>query len=170
MRTKFDAMGWNMHKRICAMCALTLCLLLLASGGRSLAPLDYSVKAEPKTLVVERHTSAGEPPKYSLVFTFEVKNVSQVPWKGQTNSAQVTEFEVFRAEGSEQKPVWRWSEGRMFAQVITSVSIDAGKARKTSETWEFTADKVADGSYSVRATFLPTGGKASATFKIKSKH
>ena len=69
----------------------------------------------------------------TLVLT--VHNVSDAPRSLALPSAQTFEFAVTSADGAE---VWRWSQGRMFAQMLTELSLAPGESRRFEARWDRT--------------------------------
>ena len=72
-------------------------------------------RIEPVTLVLTVRNRADEPRSLTLP------------------SSQTHDFAVSAGAGDE---VWRWSAGRMFAQMLTEVTLAAGESRTFSETWD----------------------------------
>lgn len=69
-------------------------------------------------------------------------------------SAQTAEFVAADADG----PVWRWSDGRMFAQRIREETLAAGESVVAEATWP---DPPA-GTYTVEATLAATDHRPTA--------
>lgn len=86
----------------------------------------------------------------SHTFTLRVCNPGDQTARRGFGDAQRFDFEVY--DGG-QDPVWRWSEGRMFAQVIGGETWKPGECREDwSATWQGTdgdGDPVAPGNYQV---------------------
>jgi hypothetical protein len=89
-----------------------------------------------------------------VVFEYAVENVGESPEEIQFRSALLADFAVLD-DGEE---VWRASDGRMFAQMIQTETIDASDGETFTEEW----DDPAPGDYAVVATLNATGDDAEA--------
>ncbi|MFQ5579947.1 MAG: BsuPI-related putative proteinase inhibitor [Nitrospiria bacterium] len=82
-------------------------------------------------------------------------------------SSQQADFVILR----EEKEIWRWSDGRMFAQVLTQIKLRPGERREIQATWDQKGPEGKEppfGSYEAVGELLPGGGdhRAVASFKI----
>lgn len=85
-------------------------------------------------------------------------------WEGQAPTAQLHDFTIERGGAL----LWRWSEGRVFAQVVTPVRIEAGKALEFSGAWRFHPSEIeSEGTYTARAVFVPTGQETTRDFEVR---
>ncbi|MBS3909465.1 MAG: hypothetical protein KGZ93_07545 [Actinobacteria bacterium] len=67
-----------------------------------------------------------------LAMTVSVTNTAKEPRELSFRSSQRYDFRVVDANGDE---VWRWSEGRMFAQVLEDVVLQSARKTEYSESW-----------------------------------
>jgi hypothetical protein len=66
-----------------------------------------------------------------------VRNRSDGPQSFTLPTSQTYDFAVVASAGRE---VWRWSTGRMFAQMLTEVTFAPGESKTFSETWDQLCD------------------------------
>lgn len=92
--------------------ALDVRVSLQDGGGREARGFR---RVEPVTLVLTVRNRADQPRSLTLP------------------TSQTHDFAVSAGAGDE---VWRWSAGRMFAQMLTEVTLAAGESRTFSETWD----------------------------------
>jgi hypothetical protein len=71
----------------------------------------------------------AEPVRLSVT----VRNRSDEPRSLTLPTSQTYDFAVVGEAGRE---VWRWSAGRMFAQMLTEVALAPGESKTFSETWD----------------------------------
>ncbi|HEV8385609.1 MAG TPA: BsuPI-related putative proteinase inhibitor, partial [Candidatus Acidoferrales bacterium] len=103
---------------------------------------------------------AAQPGK--IAFAFNVMNPDATEYHGEARTSQIFDISVFLAAGETDQPVWQWSKGKMFAQMITPVTIAAGK------NWKGQASaSIKPGQYKAIARFLPSGGTAECTFEVR---
>lgn len=94
-------------------------------------------------------------------FAFTVTNTGDVPVTLEFNDACKADF-VVEDDGTDQEH-WRWSEGQMFAQVITDLTLPPGG----DETFEAAWEDPDSGTYSVRAELAADEPcEAETTFSI----
>ena len=93
------------------------------------------------------------------VFRFSVTNGGASPVELTFRTGQIADVAVTESD----EEVWRWSDGRMFTQVITSRALDPGETIEQEFVWE----DPPSGEYQAVATLAskPTS-RASASFKI----
>jgi hypothetical protein len=99
--------------------------------------VSLSVKPNP--------VAAGE----NLALTISVANTAQESRKLAFRSSQRYDFWVVDANGDE---IWRWSEGRMFAQVLEDVMLESAQKSEFIESWKLIDSKgtpVKAGDYKV---------------------
>lgn len=92
-------------------------------------------------------------------FRFEVTNTSSEPVELRFRSGKRAEISVTDTQTGEE--VWRWGEGRMFTQAISTVEIESNGAFDRTFTWsdppvgsyEVTAELEAHQSASATTTF-----------------
>jgi hypothetical protein len=94
-------------------------------------------------------------------FTYDVTNADDEPIDLQFSDAQETDVIVEDPDGTE---VWRWSAGRMFAQMLQQKEIGPGE----TVTYEFEWENPEPGEYEATATLKATNAEcdASATFEV----
>jgi hypothetical protein len=68
-----------------------------------------------------------------VTFTFTVTNTGDQPVSLQFRDACKADFAVYDDNDDEQ---WRWSEGRMFAQVLQEISLAPDEKDSFGATWE----------------------------------
>jgi hypothetical protein len=149
--------------------------LLIVSGGvlmRSQGAdlLKYSLVAKPGNIVIDR-TPPVSSKTYSEELEFNVTNPRKSDFHGQAPNCQTFDVEVFYVGIDHPTSVWKWSKGKEFCQMVTPITISAGKSWTPGEKveWSFTASDLKDGKYYAVATFIPTGNKtAKAYFTITS--
>lgn len=91
-------------------------------------------------------------------FTFEVENSGSEPVELTFRSGKRIDVVVTDTTGTE---VWRWSDGRMFTQAITSVELGPGETFDETVSWR----DPPGGSYEATAT-LETTQSVSATTSL----
>jgi hypothetical protein len=77
---------------------------------------------------------AGQPvyrPGEPVRLTLEARNTGASPVTLQMSSGQKYDFEIYRGATM----IWKWSEGRMFTQALTEVTIPPNEGVTYSETW-----------------------------------
>jgi hypothetical protein len=87
-------------------------------------------------------------------FEYIVENVGDDPEEVTFRSALMADFAVL--EGDDE--VWRASDGQMFAQMLSTETIDAGDGETFTGEW----DDPSPGDYTVVATLNATGTDAEA--------
>lgn len=119
-------------------------------GGESEAPVRLSL-------------SRADTPEQTLALRLTVENTGRSPVDMQFRSAHTVEF-VLKRGG---QPVWRWSEGRMFAQMITDIRLPPGEPQ--SFTARVPAEVLSPGEYVAEAWLVGQPyPPASLTVKIGS--
>ncbi len=118
--------------------ALPLLLLLFAApdagcseewttfAGRT--PLEARLVLQREDGRVARAFAPGE----ALALVLTLRNPSGAPQSVALPSAQTHDFAVSTLDGRE---VWRWSGGRMFAQMLSELSLAPGEERSFREGW-----------------------------------
>lgn len=91
-----------------------------------------------------------------VAFTFEVRNPGDDPSDLQFSDAQEADLAIADAAGTE---VWRWSAGRMFAQMLQQKQLDP---RETA-TYAFEWENPEPGEYEATATLEATNVDCEAT-------
>ncbi|HEX8441248.1 BsuPI-related putative proteinase inhibitor, partial [Archangium sp.] len=115
-----------------------------ASKAQVLDPLQVSITT------AQSSYARGSP----ALLTLEVRNVGLVPVTVSFANGQKYEFTAQDASGA---TVWTWSFGKTFDPASSSRTLAAGETVRYQETWTYNANvggPAADGSYTVRGTFL----------------
>jgi len=102
----------------------------------------------------------------SVRFLFTITNSTNTPITLTFNTAQIYDFEIVK----DGNVVFKWGIGRMFAQVITKVTVPANGTKAFSVIWGMVdnkGNKVDVGTYSVRFYLVNNNGaEATTTFVI----
>lgn len=145
--------------------ALALVCLLwgmaaLGSGGSQEAgaredAADFEARLELTTADAAARTTfrVGQP----VVLVLRVRNTSEAARSLELPSTQPCDFAVF-ADGRE---VWRWSRGRMFAQMLTELRFEPGEEKVWRETLDPSAGLSAPlsaGRYRAEGSLRALGG------------
>ena len=93
--------------------------------------------------------------------TFEVFNNTAEPVSLDFRSSQRYDFVI---EDQQQKEVWRWSAGRMFAQALGTETLGPNRPRLTYQ--ETCADKMEPGTYTIQGLLTDANRRPSATTRI----
>lgn len=117
------------------------------AGEETLAAPDF------ETRVVLRDTAGTESntfqPSDRITLAVIIRNRSDAPRTLTVPSSQTYDCIVYAGDNKE---VWRWSAGRMFAQVITELTLAPGESRTFTATWDLTdrtGSPLSPGDYSV---------------------
>lgn len=125
--------------------------------------LKLELKLEHDPLWVDKQPGPRRPPQ-GTAFTLRVKWPYRSIWQGQCPTSQIFDFCV-EYNG---KPIWTWSEGRVFAQVVTPVTIPGGNWHEFSGAWKINPKTIkAEGAYTAKAVFIASGQEVKKSFKIK---
>src|SRR5712691_11004317 len=110
------------------------------------------------TLATDRATyQRGEPIAMTLRLTSGTETV-----RLQFPTSQRFDFALRDARGAQ---VWRWSEGRMFGQMVGSETLGPARPQNTYQA-EFQGD-LAPGWYQLEGAIVAKDGRASATLPIE---
>jgi hypothetical protein len=69
----------------------------------------------------------------AVSLALEVRNLGDAPRRLEFATARTHDFAVIDAGGRE---VWRWSRGRLFAQVLSEIELAPGEARRFAAAWD----------------------------------
>ncbi len=106
----------------------------------------------------------GPNPPQSFDLTLLVKWPYRSVWEGQCPTTQIYDFWIEYGK----ETIWRWSDGKFFAQVVTPVTIPGGDFHRFPEVWSFKPETIEhEGSYVARALFVASGQVVSRDFKVK---
>ena len=92
--------------------------------------------------------------------TLAVENDGDEPVTLDFRDSQQAEFVAYDEDGTE---VWRWSDGRMFAQVLTSETLAPGETAEYDATWQ----SAPDGTYRIEAWLVAENVDASAEMTVE---
>jgi hypothetical protein len=84
-------------------------------------------------------------------------------WRGMCPTSQTYDFSI--SFGGQE--IWRWSNGKLFAQVFTPVEIPGPGTLRIDETWTFNQDDIEEGPYTLTGEFIATGGQAATDFDVR---
>jgi hypothetical protein len=101
----------------------------------------------------------GEP----VIVTMRVRNVSRAEQVLQFSTAR--SFDIMVSPQNRTAPIWHWSRGRMFAQMMRDVSLAPGQSQVFTATWNRIGDDdkaVAPGTYQVAARLTTIGAGVEA--------
>jgi len=133
------------------------------------APVSVSLAADKKSY------GAKDPVKLTLT----AKNTKSMPAKLMFTSGMKYDFEIRKGKAAAGEKVWQWSKGRMFPQMVQTVTVEPGKSLVFKETYT-PGDKdamgkplpeLAPGTYTATG-ILAIGGRmprpmASTVFTVK---
>ena len=108
---------------------------------------------------------AGSQPSQCMDLTLLVKWPYRSIWEGRCPTTQIYEFSIEH----KNKTIWKWGDGKVFAQVITPVYIPGSSDfHEFTEVWKINPDDiVSEGTYTARALFIASGQQVSKDFDIK---
>lgn len=125
--------------------------------------LKLELKSNPDVLWVNKMPPGPNPPQY-LELAMSVEWPYRSIWTGQCPTSQIYDFWI-ELDG---QPVWRWSEGKMFASVITPVRIPGGSPHEFCEVWKVDPAAIeAECIYTAYCLFIASGQEAKAEFEIR---
>jgi Intracellular proteinase inhibitor len=152
-----------------ALMAVFVVLPILNLNGEEKSDLlKYGITAAPGNLRMDRMPGPNPPRSYQETFTFVVTNPTRTDFKGSAPTCKTFDVEVVSPDAPSQ-PIWTWSHGMKFCQLVTPVGIAAGKTWRKTVTWKFTTAEVKDGKYEAIGTFVPTDNRtATVDFEITS--
>ncbi len=128
--------------------------------------LEVTLETQPDVIWVNKMPPGPNPPQF-LELTMSVKWPYRSIWEGQCPTTQLYDFWI-ELDG---KPVWRWSDGKMFAQMITPVKIPGGSPFKFTEVWKIDPAAITtEGVYTAYCLFIASGQEAKAEFELKFAH
>jgi hypothetical protein len=153
-------------------CLLAIVFSALATASLSSQEksdlLKYTITAAPGNIHINRMPGPIPPRSYSETFTFVVANTYRTDYGGSAPTCQTFDVEIVSIDSPNQ-PLWKWSKGKKFCQLVTPVVIPAGKDWKKTVIWKFTTAGVKDGKYRAIGYFVPTQNRtASVEFEITS--
>jgi hypothetical protein len=116
------------------LCAAGLLGLAAPCGGAgperaAAAGLELRLEIQDASGQGARRFAAGE----SIGLVLVVSNTSGAPQRLEFPTARTHDFAVADAGGRE---VWRWSHGRLFAQMLTQIELAPGESRRFAAEWD----------------------------------
>jgi hypothetical protein len=153
---------------------LLLALLLAAPGCARAEETVAAPDLETRLLLKDAagKESAEFQGRETVTLAVVIRNRGASPRTLTFPSSQTHDCIVHAGEGTE---VWRWSAGRMFAQVLTELTLAPGESRTFTITWDLTDRKGAPlppGDYravGLVAARVPGARSAPATFTIRPR-
>lgn len=126
--------------------------------------LEVELKTGTDTLWINK-MPGGSQPAQCMDLGLLVKWPYRSIWRGQCPTTQIYEFWIVY----NGKPIWTWSEGKVFAEVVTPVDIPGGSEfHEFAEVWKINSDTiVSEGLYTARALFVASGQEVSKEFEIR---
>ncbi len=128
--------------------------------GKGASPVAGNTKADRivdnlkiSIVISSSQVKINEPLRLNL----SVENMGSEPRKLTFTSAQ--KFDIRITEASGQK-VWQWSDGKMFAQSIETITVEPGKSISYDAEWplkDSTGKTVAPGDYNVFGKIVARG-------------
>lgn len=156
----------NTARALVALVGLTFVAALACRGAQTSAPLTYRLTVKPGDITLPVKPATGSTAQQEETITFTVLNSSNTDYEGTAPSCQTFDIEIIWLAPAGEKPVWKWSQGQMFCQAVTTVIIPAGLDWHQTVKWDFAAGDVKPGKYRVGATFIPSNSEAAAGFEI----
>jgi hypothetical protein len=137
------------------------CLLAIfatAAGALALTPPLSSQNSFTLSVIPEKLTYApGERVKLRLV----LENTGSASLTIEFPTAQIYDIQI----AGPNSYFWRWSRGRMFAQVITTITLEPGERKEFLETWE-TEPSLSPGKYEVLAWLVAPAFQVQARTQV----
>lgn len=141
--------------------------LLLASGGAESEPEDFEKVPLPLQIFVATERPVYHPGQpVRLILT--LANPGDAPQFFSFRSSHQYDFMIRQGD----QKVWRWSDGRMFAQALTQLILQPHETRTFRETWDqngLKGEPVSPGSYELVGMLLVVDRTytATAAFRIE---
>jgi len=128
--------------------------------------LNVTLETKPEVVWVNKMPPGPNPPQF-LELAMSVEWPYRSIWEGYCPTAQLYDFWI-ELDG---KPVLRWSDGKVFAQVITPVRIPGGSPCEFTEVWKIDPAAITvEGVYTAYCLFIASGQEAKAEFEMKFAH
>ncbi len=143
---KYGRRGWRRYFSLAS--AIALAVGLAAHAACKSESLLQGCSATLSTDKAEY--SKGEPIRLQLTLAHDEENLVTLTF----GSSQIYDFWILDAAGSE---VWRWSDSRVFAAVVTYIDLMPGASAVYTEMWDqLSNDKLAvpAGTYTIHARVL----------------
>lgn len=129
--------------------------------------LEVDLKLETDTLWINKMPGDSHPSQ-AMDLSLLVKWPYRSIWEGRCPTSQLYEFSI----EYNNEVLWKWSDGRVFSQVITPVIIPGGSEfHEFFEVWKISpTDIKCEGTYTAHVFFVASGQEASKDFEIKFAH
>ncbi len=124
-------------------------------AGNAPAGLELSLHLGDGPGAEAQAVARGEPVALRLV----LRNRGTTPQRLQCPSARTHDVSILAPGGRE---LWRWSRGRMFAQMMTDVAVGPGESREFRVTWDQRTSEgtpVPAGRYEAQGSIPALGGE-----------
>jgi hypothetical protein len=154
------------------------CVAILAGGAQPGAPAGDPSSSAPVAVSIKTDKKSYGP-KDPIKLTMTVKNPGKSPVRLMFTSGMKYDLEIRKGKTRNGASMWQWSRGRMFTQMISNTTLDAGKTLTFAEAYapgERGADgkpgpELEPGTYTATAV-LATSGRtprpmASTMFTVK---
>ncbi len=125
--------------------------------------LEIKLQLETETLWINKEPPTSQSSQY-VDLTLLVRWPYRSIWQGSCPTSQIYEFLIEH----EDRIIWRWGHGKIFAQCITPVNIPGGSFYEFPEIWKLDPDGIkSEGIYTARALFIASRQEVSRDFEIK---
>lgn len=138
--------------------AIGVLLMILLSGTGGAFSVPVSKNPLNFQIFPERSSYA---PGESVVLHLVLENSGTAPFSLQFPTSQIYDIQISGPDSY----LWKWSKGRMFAQVITTLTLEPGEKREFTETWQ-TDPSFAAGRYEILAWLVCSAMEAQATAQV----
>jgi hypothetical protein len=122
--------------------------------------LEVGLRLSADTLWINKMPDS--PQKFDLILL--VKWPYRSVWRGECPTTQLYDFSIAYKE----KTIWKWSDGKVFDQVVTPISIPGGNFYEFTGVWEINPDNIEfEGTYTAKAIFITSGQEVMEKFTIE---
>lgn len=140
-------------------------IIKLDSQKRTLPPqkLEIDLEIESDVLLINK-TQTKHQLSQGVTLTLLIKWPYRSIWQGCCPTTKLYDFSIEH----NGKTIWRWSDGKLFATVVTPVLISGGDFEKFTEVWLINPNQIpSEGEYVAKALFIASGQEISKSFEIK---
>jgi len=129
--------------------------------------LEIALRTGSDTLWINK-MPGGNHPAECMELTLAVKWPDRSIWEGYCPTTQIYDFWIEHKD----KTIWQWSDGKVFAPLLTPVSIPgSSEYHEFTEVWKVDPeDVVFEGVYTARALFIAAGREVAKEFAIRFAH
>ena len=126
--------------------------------------LDIEVRIGSDPLSINKMPDSGSPTQ-AMDISLMIRWPYRSYWVGQCPSTQTYDMSIEK----EGKTLWKWSDNKVFSQVLTPVSIPgSSKFTEFQELWKISPEMIeSEGTYTVRALYIATGQEVIKDFEVK---